>query len=586
MAEQRNFPANLLRFAKQSKGILALSVLAAFCGVACGMIPYFAVSAMIVGLMNGGADMEGMLPLFLWALAGYAGRVMLTAASAIMSHKAAFSIIRTIREDMSRKLARMPLGDVMRMPSGKLKSLMVDTVEKMEAPLAHIIPELTSNIFIPLGIACYLFVLDWRMGLAAIATFPVGVLCYMGMTKDYGARFDRVRQAGRDMNAAVVEYINGIETIKAFNLSTRSYAKYVGTVEKNCEVMTDWFRSCSGYFTAGLAIAPASLLTVLPAALLFYSRGSLAPSTAVVCVILSLGLIGPLIQALEYTDSLAMMGDTVSDVCSLLDAPELVRPSRRADVRDDSVSFDNVSFAYGRDNVLHNVSFSMKEGEITAIVGASGSGKSTLAKLVAGFWDVGQGRILLGGVDMQSMPLAQSMERVAYISQDNFLFNTSIRENILVGKPGAADEEIVAASRAAACHDFIMALPFGYDTRVGDAGRQLSGGERQRLTIARAMLKDSPIIVLDEATAFTDPQNEAHIQKSINNLVKHRTLLVIAHRLSTIMHAARIVVMDQGRVSAVGTHAELLQWSNIYRQLWGIRTGSDLTQGEGATAYV
>lgn len=580
MSDRKASSNGLFAFARQAKGSLAASVLFALVGVACGMVPYFSVAAMIVGLCGGGESFDAMLRLSLLALLGYAGRVILTTLSTIMSHKAAFTIIKTIRKDMAGKLARMPLGDVTRIPSGKLKTLMVDTVEKMEVPLAHLIPEMTSNICIPLAMACYLFALDWRMGLAAIATFPVGLVCYAGMTKDYSVRFDRVRQAGKTMNAAIVEYINGIEAIKAFNQSSRSYQKYVDAVDANRREMTSWFRSCSGYFTAGLAIAPASLVAVLPLALYFYSNGSLDAPTAVTCVILSLGLIGPVIQALEYTDSLAMMGDTIKEVRSLLDADELVRPDENATLKDDAVSFEDVSFAYSRDNVLHGVTFTLIEKGMTALVGPSGSGKSTIGRLLAGFWDAGQGRILLGGVDLTSMPLGQSMQKVGYVSQDNFLFNISIRENIRIGKPDASDEEVEDAAKAAACHEFISALPNGYDTLAGEAGRQLSGGERQRVTIARAILKNSPIIILDEATAFADPQNEAFIQKSINVLVKDKILLVIAHRLSTITHADQIVVLDQGKVSSVGTHKELMEESHLYRQLWQAQKSAVRIPGE------
>ena len=407
----------------------------------------------------------------------------------MLSHRAAFAILKGIRTDIAAKLSRMPLGSVIETPSGKLKTLIVDTVEKMEVPLAHLIPELTSNLLVPLFMAAYLFWLDWCMALLALATFPVGLFCYMAMTKDYAERYATVQDAGKGMNAAIVEYINGIEVIKAFNQSLASYGKFVAAVRANRDAMKDWFRATNGYYVAGMAIAPASLITVLPAGVYFHMSGTLDAPAAITCFILSLGLIQPILQALGYTDSLAMMDSTLKEVSDLLGRPEMVRPSNCVPLRGHGIEFDQVSFAYtgtGRE-VLQDVSFKIVEGGMTAIVGPSGSGKSTLAKLLVSFWETDRGRILLGGVDVRKLPLSQVMQSVAYVSQDNFLFNASLRENIRLGRPDATDREVEEAAEAAAC-GFIKALPGGYDTPAGDAGARLSGGERQRIAIARAML--------------------------------------------------------------------------------------------------
>lgn len=447
-------------------------------------------------------------------------------------------------------------------------------MEKLELPLAHMIPELTANLLIPVLMMVYLFFLDWRIALISLVTLPIGLLCYMGMMKDYERRYQRVLTAGKNMDAAIVEYIGGIEVIKAFNQSASSYGKYADAVKENDAAKSTWFRQTNGYYAAGIAIMPASLLGVLPLGSWLFIEGSLAAPTFITCIILSLGLIRPLIQALQYTDSLAMVDSTVQEVAALLDAEELCRPTQPAELDGCQVSFREVCFGYGETEVLHSITFDTVPQGMTAIVGPSGSGKSTVARLIASFWEADGGRITIGGKDVRSLPLSQVMDTVAYVSQDNFLFHLSIRENIRIGKPDATEEEIVAAAKRASCHDFILSLPQGYDTLAGDGGSSLSGGERQRIAIARAMLKNSPVVLLDEATAFTDPENESVIQASIDELVQGKTLIVIAHRLSTIVGADRIVVLNHGRVEAQGNHEELLRACPLYQNLWQAHRGA------------
>lgn len=328
---------------------------------------------------------------------------------------------------------------------------------------------------------------------------------------------------------------------------------------------------------------PSCLLGVLPLGAYLYIQGSLEAPVFITCMILALGLVKPLIQALQYTDSLAMVDSTVKEITGLLETEEMQRPTERVTLPNSHISFRDVCFGYGDTEVLHQISFDAVPDGMTAIVGPSGSGKSTAARLIASFWEADSGEVQIGGVDVRNIPLSQVMDTVAYVSQDNFLFHLSVKENLRMGKPGAEDEEIVNAAKQASCHEFISALPRGYDTLIGDGGGSLSGGERQRIAIARAILKNSPVVVLDEATAFTDPENEAVIQASINELVKGKTLIVIAHRLSTIVGADRILVMDQGCVKDQGTHEELLKNSSLYRELWTAHISAK-DMGEEASA--
>lgn len=568
-----NSMRRLWKFAAPCRDLLIRSIVLAVFGSALGIVPYIAVSRMVIEICGGNFRMSRMVWMALFALSGYLGQLYLSTLSTIRSHRAAFMVLKNIRVALIEKLSRVPMGFVLDMPSGKFKTLLVDTVERLELPLAHMIPELTANLLIPLLMWIYLFVLDVRLALIAFATFPIGLACYMGMMKDYEKRYARVISAGKNMDAATVEYIGGIEVIKAFNQSSRSYRKYADAVKENQDSKVEWFQETNPYYVAGIAIAPSSLLGVLPIGSYFFRTGSLDAETLISCIILSLGLITPLIQALRYTDSLAMVDATVKAIGELLDAQEMRRPTQEAKPVGNTIEFDRVSFSYGDQKVLQEISFSAVSGGITALVGPSGSGKSTIARLMVSFWEAESGAVKIGGADVRNMPLEQVMKYIAYVSQENYLFHLSIRENIRLGKADSTDEEVEQAAKKASCHDFIQSLPNGYDTMVGDGGSTLSGGERQRIAIARAILKDSPVIILDEATAFTDPENEAVIQRSIGELVAGKTLIVIAHRLSTITTADKIVLVHQGKVEAEGTHSELLKSSPLYRDLWEAHIG-------------
>ena len=558
----------LLELAKPCKRLLATSVIFAVLGAAAGIVPYLAVSRLIIRICARDYTLQAIFITALIALAGYLGQLYLSTLSTIRSHRAAFTVLRNIRMQLTAKLSRVPMGFILDTPSGKFKTMLVDTVEKLELPLAHIIPELTANLLIPFLMLVYFFYLDWRLALTAFATFPLGLICYMGMMKDYEKRYAKVLTASKNMDAATVEYIGGIEVIKAFNQSTASYRKYTEAIAENENAKAEWFKKTNPYYAAGIAIAPSSLLGVLPLGCWFFIHGSISAGSFISCIILSLGLIAPLIQALRYTDSLAMVDSTVKEIAKLLEAEEMNRPKEVVPLKENTIAFSHVSFAYSDTEVLHDISFQAVPNGMTAFVGPSGSGKSTVARLIASFWEASKGSVMIGGCDVRNIPLSQVMERVGYVSQDNYLFHLSIRENIRIGKPDATDAEIEQAAKKASCHDFISALPQGYDTVAGDGGNNLSGGEKQRIAIARAILKDSPIIVLDEATAFTDPENEAVIQRSIGELVAGKTLIVIAHRLSTITMADKIIVMNHGRIEAEGGHQSLLESCELYRTLW------------------
>ncbi|WP_053956415.1 ABC transporter ATP-binding protein [Inediibacterium massiliense] len=569
MNEKKENPLiRLLSFASQCKGKMIASVIFAIIGIAGGMVPYFSIAHITVDLVEDHYTVQGMTFAVFIALIGYTIKVLCNLISTSLSHESAYSIIQNIRTSITKKLSKVPLGYVLNRPSGEMKTIIVDTVEKLEPPLAHLIPEMTSNLLVPICILVYLFYLDFRIALIALITIPMSIIFYIPLMKKYAYYYPKNVETGNDMNAQVIEYVNGIEAIKAFNQSAASYKKYSDSVKHSCDAITKFFIKTLLEYTAVMNIMPSTLLFVLPAGLYFYMNQTLSLATFITCIILSFGLGGPLIHAMKYTDNIASMGTVIHEVCEILDAEEMNRPIEYKKLIDYKIKFKGVTFGYNDTEILHKVSFETIPHGMTAIVGPSGSGKSTVAKLMASFWDCKDGKITIGGIDVKNISLSQISDVISYVSQDNFLFNLSIKENIRIGKKNATDEEIIEAAKKASCHEFIMSLENGYDTLAGEGGNHFSGGERQRISIARAILKNSPIIILDEATAYTDPENEAIIQESISKLVKGKTLIVIAHRLSTISSADHIVVMNQGSVVAQGKQKELLLKCPLYKDMW------------------
>ena len=556
---------------KKHIGGIIFPVIAAIIGAACGIVPYFAIASIMTQLIDGTSDYRVFVPYVGLVFAGFAGAIIGHSVSTIGSHNLAFSIIEDTRKRVVEKLSRLSMGTIEEKSSGKWSQFIVETIDKMEKPIAHVIPEVLANVLIPIIIVVIIFTLNWKIGLANLVTLPLGMLFSMLMMKDYEAKSKRYVEASKKMNAAAVEYIQGIKVIKAFNKSASSYDKFQKAVEDNRDSMLDWYLSVCFAMTAAMEVLPSTLLFVLPVGLYLFMTGGIAIPTLIICVLLSYASYKPLLKAMAYTDAMANVRVVFGEIQSVLDLPEMVRADTAPDPRSFDVRFENVVFGYGGATgarVFDGLNFTAKEGELTAIVGSSGSGKSTVAKLLAGFWNVNGGRITIGGADIGSMSLERNMRLVTYVSQENFLFNKSIRDNLKMAKENATDKEIEAACKKASCDDFIKSLPEGYDTDAGNAGGKFSGGERQRITIARALLKDSPIVVLDEATAYSDPENEAVIQQSIDNLVKNKTVIMIAHRLSTVVNADKIIVLEKGRIAAEGTHAELLQSSPLYKKMW------------------
>lgn len=573
---EQSTASSLLRFAGPYKGRYVLSICLSVLGVASGLVPYYAAAQILIGLIGTERNFSFYIFWGIIAVVGYLAKSTFAILSTSISHTATFLALRDIRKQIIDKFSRMPMGTLLNTPSGQLKDTLVDRVEGLETPLAHLLPEMSANVLVPVFIVIYLFVLDWRMALISLITIPVGMAFMATILKTYPQQYEGSVKINQQMNNAVVEYVNGIEVIKAFNQSAASYGKYSNAVRDNADYFYKWMKSCQWAMSSYNAICPAVLITVLPAGVLFYAAGSITAANLIAIIILSLGIVGPLIAASNFADSLGMVGTVVNEIAVLLDGPELVRPTQPVTLNSQEIQLNDVSFSYNDDgdNAIQHINLAIKPGTVTALVGPSGSGKSTITKLIAGFWDVGSGSITLGGKDLRTIPQKQLADQIAYVSQDNYLFDDTIRENIRMGRLSASDTEVEEAAKAAGCDVFIRSLENGYDTNVGGAGGHLSGGERQRIAIARAMLKNAPIVILDEATAYIDPENEAVVQEAVSKLVAGKTLIIIAHRLSTITDSDQIVVMKDGVISNIGTHDELLKTSELYREMWQAHIGA------------
>ena len=582
MKEKKRSAASwILEWAGQKRSAYVWSVVFAAGSVIFKVIPYFMIADVVKMFLDGNREFKAYLVKAVWIALSFILAELLHSISTALSHKATFTVLANIRKTCCEKLARVPLGYVKDTSSGTFKNILVERIDSIETTLAHIVPEFTSNLLAPVIILIYFFLTDWRLALWSLVPVVVGFLSYFGMMLDYKPSFERTVQTTKDLNDAAVEYIDGIEVIKAFGKTESSYAKFTKAAMAYADSFISWMKRCSIFHALMMVVTPYTLLTVLPFGAHYVENETLTIPNFVMCIILSLGIVGPLITVGSYTDDLGKIGVIVGEVVGILEQPELKRPAESTAVpKDNSVTLTDVKFGYHDKEILHGVTMELKAGTVNAIVGPSGSGKSTIAKLIASLWDVNSGSIKIGGTDIKQLSLTDFNRKIAYVAQDNYLFNESVRENIRQGNPEATDEQIIEVTKKSGCYEFIMQLENGFDTIVGGAGGHLSGGERQRISIARAMLKDAPIVILDEATAYTDPENEAILQNSIAKLVAGKTLIVIAHRLSTVKDSDQIFVINEGNVAAHGTHEELLASCPLYKEMWNAHISAKDTAKE------
>lgn len=567
--KKRGLLSWVLEFAGRKRAYFGGSVVLAMLGVAASFVPYLIIARIVEQLLEGNKEWSFYSVQVLLMAAFWLVRMTLHSCSTSLSHVATFTVLGGIRKQLCEKLSKIPLGSVLDDNSGSYKNIIVERVDSMETTLAHIIPEFTANLVLPVVMFIYILTIDWRIGLANLVGVAIGLVFMAVMFAKSKGGYELSVEKTKKLNDTAVEYINGIEVIKAFGKTGSSYEKFVTAAREGADVFIDWMRRCIWPQSGTMAFLPATFLGVLPIGLLLVKGGSLTPGDFITCIILSAGLITPLVVAFSYTDDLLKVGTIFGEVTEILERRDMERPAElKRKPQGSDITLKDVRFSYKEKEVLHGVNMEIKQGEFAAIVGPSGSGKSTIARLIDSLWDVDSGVITYGGVDIRELPLAWYMGQIAYVAQDNYLFDMSVKENIRLGRAGATDEDVMNAARATGCHEFILGLENGYDTVAGGAGGHLSGGERQRICIARAMLKDAPVVILDEATAYTDPENEALVQSSVAKLVEGRTLIVIAHRLSTITGADKIFVINNGNVEAFGKQEELLENCELYKKMW------------------
>lgn len=503
-SEKKSWTSALFAYAEGEKSRLLLSVVLSVLSVMLGLVPFYCMYRLICLMAAGTATAALAVKWCLLALAAYAAKVVLFGLSTGTSHAMAYTILEGLRLRLADRFLHAPLGNVENHTIGEIKTMMVDKIETLEPPLAHMIPEGAGHVVLPVVSIIALLCVDWRLALASLVTFPLSFLC-MGLTfKISGKNFDKYDQSASYMNSTIVEYIEGIEVIKAFGRAGVSYEKYASAITDFRTFVVKWLASTFATMKLSFALFPSTLIGTLPVALALANRGVITAPEAALAVMLSISMVGSLAKLEVFSENMRQV-------------------------------------------------------------------KFTVAKLIARFWDVTSGAITIGGVNVKDMPLSQLSEYVSFVTQDNFLFRCSLLENIRLGNPSATDEEVKAAARAAQCEEFISKLPQGYDTPAGEAGKRLSGGEKQRIAIARMMLKNAPIVILDEATAFTDPENEDLIQQAISALTRGKTIITIAHRLSTVKNADQILVVDDGRIAQHGTHDQLVKQEGLYRRFTAIR---------------
>ena len=542
-------------------------------GIIANVVPYFFLYQLIVPLT------QGVLPDFHFVTIRVAAIFVCLALYAILysrglafSHISAYNTLKNIRISLKDKLERQPLGNIKEIGSGQIKRVFTDDIDQIEILLAHAIPEGIANLLVPCIVILAMFFVDWRLTLLTLAVLPFGAFGMTMMMKAGTSLMGAYYESAKKMNNTIIEYVNGMEAIKVFNKDGDSFKRFGEAVRGYRDFTLAWYKVCWPWMAVYNSTLPCLALFTLPFGGLLVLGGKLALSQLVLVLCMSFAVGPAILRALSFGGKIPQLNYKIAELEKLMNGEAVKAGTKNFEGKNYDVEFKNVKFSYKENEVLHGINLSLKQGTTTALIGESGSGKSTLAKLLVHFYDLDSGSISIGGQDITDMSIEALNNQISYVAQEQFLFNTSLYENILIGRPDATREEVLDAAHRAQCDEFLARFPKGIDTMAGDSGKQLSGGERQRISLARAILKNAPVIVLDEATAFMDPENEEKMNAAIAEIVKDKTVVVIAHRLSSIKNADKICVLKSGNVIAEGTHGILSRDCEEYQKLWAAST--------------
>lgn len=559
----------VLQYASEHRNKMKKAIFLILLSVLSEILPYYFLYRLLILFIS---DAEVTIQLILLNAVGIGLGLYLKTfflgKGLIASHELAFDTLMGLRKSFAAKMMKLPMGYINKQGVGAYKKNFVDDIEQLELLLAHAIPEGLPYLFSPLIVFITLLVVDWRMALLSLGSIPFGLIPIVLMMSSGIKKMKLYYKSEQDMNKTIVEYISGMEVIKIFNKTTSSFEKYVSNVNNYRDFTLDWYKSSWTYMALYTAVLPCTILLMLPIGMIFYTNGTIDLPTFLFSLMLTMSIGIPLVKLMEFLPAIPNISFKIAELEKTFDGEELRVTEKNEIPKGFDVTYKDVTFGYDDFPVVNNISFTAKNNEVTAIVGESGSGKSTLARLLVHYWDINSGSIKIGGVNINDMSMKRLMSYVSFVSQDAFLFDIPILENIRLGNPEATDEQVYEIAKKAQCHDFILNLSDSYNTLPGSSGDKLSGGERQRITIARAMLKNSPIIILDEATSSTDAESEDLIQEALNVLIQNKTLIVIAHHLSTIVEANQIIVLDKGDITSKGKHSELLKNSLVYKKLW------------------
>ena len=558
-------------------------------GIIANVVPYFILYQLIVPIT------QNQLPDFKFVAVRVAAIFVCLALYAILysrglafSHISAYNTLKNIRISLKSKLENQPLGNIKELGTGQIKRVFTDDIDQIELLLAHAIPEGIANITVPVVVIVAMFFVDWRLALLTLATVPLGILAMSMMMKAGMAKMGAYYEAAKKMNNTIIEYVNGMEAIKVFNKDGDSFKRFGDAVRGYRDFTLAWYKVCWPWMALYNSILPCLALFTLPFGGLLVLNGTINLSQLVLVLCMSFAVGPAILRALSFAGKIPQLDYKIAELEKLMKGDPIKAGSNKFIGKNYDVEFKDVKFSYKKSavpepvegtadaagEVLHGINLSLKQGTTTALIGESGSGKSTLAKLLVHFYDLDSGSISIGGQDITDMSIESLNNQISYVAQEQFLFNTTLYENILIGRPDATREEVLDAAHRAQCDEFLARFPKGIDTMAGDSGKQLSGGERQRISLARAILKNAPIIVLDEATAFMDPENEEKMNAAINEIIKDKTVIVIAHRLSSIKNADKICVLKEGNVIAEGSHTSLNKNCEEYQKLWKASTAA------------